>query len=85
MDCKYTFRGGDCDSDYYLVVAKVRERLPIKKKEGEKFGVETLNLKRLSDLEVRKLSDQNLKQVCNFGELDNWEYVNRGLENVKRE
>jgi len=57
MACKYTSRVADCDSDHYLVVAKVSERLSVKKKEGEKFGVETFNPKRLHELEVRKLSD----------------------------
>jgi hypothetical protein len=56
MACKYTFTGADCDSDHCLVVAKVRER-SVRKKEGEKFGVETFNLKRLSELVVRKLSN----------------------------
>jgi hypothetical protein len=57
MVCKCTSRGVECDSNHYLVIAKGRERLSIRKKEGEKFGVETFNLKRLSELEVRKLSD----------------------------
>jgi hypothetical protein len=39
MVCKYTFRGADCDSDHYLMVAKVRERQCVRKKEGEKFDV----------------------------------------------
>jgi len=55
MACKCTSRGVECDSDHCLVIAKGRERLSIRKKEGEKFGVETFNLKRLSELEVRKL------------------------------
>ena len=37
-----------------LVVAKVRERLAVCKLEAQKFDVERLNLRKLSELEVRK-------------------------------
>jgi hypothetical protein len=49
-----SFRGADCDTDHYLVVAKVRERLAIIKQAAQKFDVERFNLKQLSELEVRK-------------------------------
>jgi hypothetical protein len=29
----WSFRGADCDTDHYLVVAKVRERLAVKNKQ----------------------------------------------------
>jgi endonuclease/exonuclease/phosphatase family metal-dependent hydrolase len=49
-----SFRGADCDTDHYLVVAKVRERLAVSKQAAQKFDVERFNLKKLSELEVRK-------------------------------
>jgi hypothetical protein len=49
-----SFRVADCDTDHYLVVAKVRERLPVIRKAAQKFNAERLNLKKLSELEVRK-------------------------------
>ena len=40
--------------DYYLVVAKVRERLAVRKQAAQKSDGVRFNLRMLSDLEVRK-------------------------------
>jgi hypothetical protein len=47
-------RRGDCDTFHYLVVAKVRENWQLVKKKTPKFDVDRFNLKKLSELEVRK-------------------------------
>jgi hypothetical protein len=39
------------------VVAKVTESLAVCKQEAQKFDVERFNLRKLKELEVRKLSD----------------------------
>jgi hypothetical protein len=44
LDVRY-FRGADCDSDHYLVVAKVRERLAVGKQLVKKMDVERSNLR----------------------------------------
>jgi hypothetical protein len=49
-----SFREADCDTDHYLVVAKVRERLAVIKPVAQKFDAERFNLQKLSELEVRK-------------------------------
>jgi hypothetical protein len=47
-----SFRGADYDTDQYLVVAKVRERLGGSKKAAQKFDVERFNLRKLYELEI---------------------------------
>ena len=49
-----SFRGADCDTDHYLVVAKVRERLAVRKQVAQKSDGGRFNLRKLNDLEVRK-------------------------------
>jgi hypothetical protein len=46
-----SFRAADCNRDYYLVVAKVRERLAVIKQRSQRFHVEMFNLKNLNDVE----------------------------------
>jgi hypothetical protein len=53
FDMRY-FRGADCDTEHYLAVEKVRERLAVSKQAAQKFDAERFNLKNVSELEVRK-------------------------------
>jgi hypothetical protein len=48
-----SFRGADCDSDHYLVVAKVRERLAVSKQMVKKMNMERFNLNQLIEEEVK--------------------------------
>jgi hypothetical protein len=43
-------RGTDCDTDRYLVVAKVKKRLTVSEPAAQKFDVESFNLRKLSKL-----------------------------------
>ena len=73
----------DCDTDHYLVVAKVRERLVVSKQAAQKIG-ERFNLRKLKDLEVKK---QYQIEITNrfpaLGNISDDRHVNRAWENIK--
>jgi molecular chaperone GrpE (heat shock protein) len=79
-----SFRGADCDTDHELVVAKVRERLAVIKQAAQKFDAEGFNLKKLSELEVRK--QYQIKISNRFAASENLnvsEDINRAWEDIK--
>jgi hypothetical protein len=49
-----SFSAADCDSDHYLVVAKVRERLAVNKQRSHRFHMARLNLKKLKEVEGKE-------------------------------
>jgi len=68
----------DCDTDHYLVIAKVRERLAVSKQEAQKFCVEVFNLRKLNELYVRdqypiKVSDR-LAALENLSDCEDVKY-----------
>jgi hypothetical protein len=59
-----SFRGVDCDTDHYLVVAKVRERLAVSKQAAQQF------VRKLSELEVKK--QYQIEIINRFAALENF-------------
>jgi len=49
-----SFRVADCDTDHYLLVAKVRGILSVSKQAAQKLCGERFNLRKLNELQVKK-------------------------------
>ena len=48
------FRGADCDTDHYLVIAEVRERLAMGKPAAQRFDRQGFNLRSLNEPDCRE-------------------------------
>jgi hypothetical protein len=44
-----SFRGADCDTDHWLAVAELRERLAVSKRAAQKVDTERFNVKKLNE------------------------------------
>jgi hypothetical protein len=67
-----------------MVVAKVRERLAVRKQAAQKFDGERFNLRKLIDLEVRK--QYQIEITNRYAALENVsedEYINGAWESIK--
>jgi len=79
-----SFRGADCDTDNYLVIAKVRERLAVGKQAAQRFDRQRFNLRKLNEPEVREHYQIEITNRFAVSEnLNDDEDVDRTWENIK--
>ena len=79
-----SFRRADCDTDQYLVVAKISEILAEGKEVAQKFVGERLNFGKLNELEVRKRSETEItKRFVALRNLSDKDDINMVCENIK--
>ncbi|PNF23403.1 hypothetical protein B7P43_G12243 [Cryptotermes secundus] len=79
-----SFRAEDCDTDHYLMVAKVRERLAVSKRTTHRVKMEMFSLKKLNEVEDK---EQYCVEISNlFTALENLETevdVNKAWETIR--
>jgi len=79
-----SFREANCDTDHYLVVAKLRRKLAVRKQATQKFDEERINLRKLNELGVKEKYQIEIRN--RFAALENLnrdENVNGAWENIK--
>jgi hypothetical protein len=64
-----SFIGADCDTDHYLVAAKLRERLSVIKRVAQKFDMHRFDFRKLNDAEVKE--QYQVKITNRFAALEN--------------
>ena len=77
-------RGADCDSDHYLVVTKVREKLAVNKEAAQGLVGERFNMRKLNELEVRKRYEIGItNRFAALGNEGNDGDINSAWEDIK--
>jgi hypothetical protein len=77
-----SFRGADCDTDHYLVVANLRVRISASKQARQTFDLERFHLKKLHD--IIEVKEKYQVEISNrFAALENLDesfYINNAWE-----
>jgi hypothetical protein len=80
-----SYRAADCDTDHYLAVEKIRERLAVNIQISHRFHIGGYNLKKLNDVEDK---EQFRVEVSNrFAakeDLDTEVEINSGWKTIKK-
>jgi len=84
MSC--LFKGADCDTNRYLMIAKVRQKLSVSKRALQNFDMERFNLEKLNDVEVKERYEVKISN--RFATLENLDggddmNISRARENIR--
>jgi DNA repair ATPase RecN len=80
-----SFRGADCDTDHYLVVAKVRERLAVSKQAAQKIDMERFNVKKLNEGDVKEQYQVTIRnKSAALENLQDSGDINRAWDNIRQ-
>ena len=73
-----TFRGADCNSDHYLVIGTLRERLSVAKRVEQQVNIRRFNIPKLKDVETKQ---QYQVEISNrFAALESSDEVGKELD-----
>jgi hypothetical protein len=79
-----SYRGAEYDTDHYLVVEKLRERISVSKRARQKFDLERFDLKKLDDVEVKeKYQVEISNRFADLESLDESLDINNAWENIR--
>jgi hypothetical protein len=79
-----SFREANCDTDQYLVVAKLRERISVSKRVRKNFDLERFDLKKLGDVEVKEKYQVELSnRFAALESLDKSFDINNAWESIR--
>jgi hypothetical protein len=77
------FRATDCNPDHYLVVAKVTERLAVRKQTTNRVHMERFNLKKLKEIGRREQYHVEISnRLAALENLDTEVDINRARETI---
>jgi hypothetical protein len=79
-----SFVAADCDSDHYLVVENVGERLAVNKQRSQRFHMEKFNLKKLNEVEGKEqYRDEVSHRFAALEDLDAGVEINSAWEIIR--
>jgi hypothetical protein len=79
-----SFRAADCDTDHYLVAAKVKDRLAVSNKTTHTFHTERFSLKKLNEVEGKEQYRVEIsKRFAALKNLNDEVDINRAWETIR--
>jgi hypothetical protein len=83
LDVRY-FREADCDTDHYLSVAKLREKISASKRARQNFDIERFHLRKLDDVEAKeKYQVEISNRFADLESLDESFDINNAWEGIR--